>query len=165
MAAVCGEAQLATLLQARPALPYAAGYLNQAAYAYGVPITALNAGPLTAGPVAAAPALPIPAVARALPVAAVPALPSVPAVPVAAVKAIAPVAAPAVSSQYQASLTVALLACKINFTILLSYEPNTVDFHIVLNLISLLISGTRRGRQHCLRLPEHQLSQAGDRQR
>jgi len=102
VAAVCGEAQLATLLQARAALPYAAGYLNQAAYAYGVPITALNAGPLTAGPVAAAPALPVPAVARALPVAAVPALPSVPAVPVAAVKAIAPVAAPAVSSQYQA---------------------------------------------------------------
>merc|ERR1712086_375308 len=46
------------------AAPYAAGYAAgpvahgvDARFAYGAPITALNAGPLTAGPVAAAPAL------------------------------------------------------------------------------------------------------------
>merc|ERR1711887_97846 len=45
------------------AAPYAAAYAAPAAtaidakFAYGAPITALNAGPLTAGPVAAAPAL------------------------------------------------------------------------------------------------------------
>merc|ERR1712086_169908 len=46
------------------AAPYAAGYAAgpvatavDAKFAYGAPITALNAGPLTAGPVAAAPAL------------------------------------------------------------------------------------------------------------
>merc|ERR1712128_337039 len=45
------------------AAPYAAGYAAgpvatavDAKFAYGAPITALNAGPLTAGPVAAAPA-------------------------------------------------------------------------------------------------------------
>merc|ERR1712018_681388 len=37
------------------AAPYAAAYA--AKFAYGAPVTALNAGPLTAGPVAAAPAL------------------------------------------------------------------------------------------------------------
>merc|ERR1739838_592028 len=46
------------------AAPYAAGYAAgpvaaavDARFAYGAPITALNAGPLTAGPIAAAPAL------------------------------------------------------------------------------------------------------------
>eukprot|EP00091_Calanus_sinicus_P006518 TRINITY_DN171_c0_g1_i2.p1 TRINITY_DN171_c0_g1~~TRINITY_DN171_c0_g1_i2.p1 ORF type:complete len:161 (-),score=40.66 TRINITY_DN171_c0_g1_i2:30-479(-) len=45
------------------AAPYAAAYAGPVAtgvdakFAYGAPITALNAGPLTAGPVAAAPAL------------------------------------------------------------------------------------------------------------
>merc|ERR1739838_1057922 len=44
------------------AAPYAAGYAAPVAavdakFAYGAPITALNAGPLTAGPIAAAPAL------------------------------------------------------------------------------------------------------------
>merc|ERR1739838_616708 len=46
------------------AAPYAAGYAAgpvaaavDAKFAYGAPITALNAGPLTAGPIAAAPAL------------------------------------------------------------------------------------------------------------
>merc|ERR1711976_523540 len=44
------------------AAPYAAAYAAPAAtavdakFAYGAPVTALNAGPLTAGPVAAAPA-------------------------------------------------------------------------------------------------------------
>merc|ERR1712002_1170560 len=36
------------------ATPYAAAYAQDARFAYGQPITALNAGPLTAGPVAAA---------------------------------------------------------------------------------------------------------------
>merc|ERR1711965_957898 len=45
------------------AAPYAAAYAAPVAaavdakFAYGAPVTALNAGPLTAGPVAAAPAL------------------------------------------------------------------------------------------------------------
>merc|ERR1712098_402102 len=66
------------------AAPYAAAYAAPVAatavdakFAYGAPVTALNAGPLTAGPVAAAPAIAAPVVAAA------------------------PVAAPA-SSQYQA---------------------------------------------------------------
>merc|ERR1712165_602678 len=88
------------------AAPYAAAYAAPVAatavdakFAYGAPVTALNAGPLTAGPVAAAP------VATATYAAAAPA---VAAAPVAAtyaaaapVVAAAPVAAPA-SSQFQA---------------------------------------------------------------
>merc|ERR1712050_138076 len=107
------------------AAPYAAAYAAPAVaavdakFAYGAPITALNAGPLTAGPVAAAPALaataPIvgaqyaaaysPAVA-AVPAAVAPA--AYAAAPVAAAPvayAAAPVAAPIagpVSSQFQA---------------------------------------------------------------
>merc|ERR1712055_482447 len=113
------------------AAPYAAAYAAPAVaavdakFAYGAPITALNAGPLTAGPVAAAPALaataPIvgaqyaaaysPAVA-ALPAVAPAAYAAAPvayaAAPVAAAPvayAAAPVAAPIagpVSSQFQA---------------------------------------------------------------
>merc|ERR1711926_74050 len=92
------------------AAPYAAAYAAPVAatavdakFAYGAPVTALNAGPLTAGPVAAAPAIAAP-VATATYAAA----PAVAAAPVAAtyaaaapVVAAAPVAAPA-SSQYQA---------------------------------------------------------------
>merc|ERR1711937_760181 len=72
------------------AAPYAAAYAAPVAaavdakFAYGAPVTALNAGPLTAGPVAAAPA----------PYAAAP-------VAVAAAPLAAPVAGP-VSSQFQA---------------------------------------------------------------
>merc|ERR1712038_915377 len=104
------------------AAPYAAAYAAPVAatavdakFAYGAPVTALNAGPLTAGPVAAA------APAIAAPVAAAPAIaapvatttyaaaaPAIAAAPVAAtyaaaapVVAAAPVAAPA-SSQFQA---------------------------------------------------------------
>merc|ERR1712183_489018 len=113
------------------AAPYAAAYAAPAVaavdakFAYGAPITALNAGPLTAGPVAAAPALaataPIvgaqyaaaysPAIA-ALPAVAPVAVAAAPvayaAAPVAAAPvayAAAPVAAPIagpVSSQFQA---------------------------------------------------------------
>merc|ERR1711973_625087 len=93
------------------AAPYAAAYAAPVAatavdakFAYGAPVTALNAGPLTAGPVAAAPAIAAP-VATATYAAAAPAI----AAPVATttyaaaapVVAAAPVAAPA-SSQYQA---------------------------------------------------------------
>merc|ERR1739838_309336 len=110
------------------AAPYAAGYAAgpvatavDAKFAYGAPITALNAGPLTAGPIAAAPALaataPIvgaqyaaayaPAVAAApVAVAAAPAAyaaapVAVAAAPVAYAAAAAPIAGP-VSSQFQA---------------------------------------------------------------
>merc|ERR1712165_32876 len=120
------------------AAPYAAAYAAPVAatavdakFAYGAPVTALNAGPLTAGPVAAAPvatatyaaAAPVVAAAPAIaaPVAAAPAIaapvatttyaaaaPAIAAAPVAAtyaaaapVVAAAPVAAPA-SSQFQA---------------------------------------------------------------
>merc|ERR1712111_42454 len=108
------------------AAPYAAAYAAPVAatavdakFAYGAPVTALNAGPLTAGPVAAAPAIAAPvatatyaaAPAIAAPVASTTyaaAAPVVAAAPVAAtyaaaapVVAAAPVAAPA-SSQYQA---------------------------------------------------------------
>merc|ERR1712117_150538 len=92
------------------AAPYAAAYAAPVAatavdakFAYGAPVTALNAGPLTAGPVAAAPAIAAP-VATATYAAA----PAIAAAPVAAtyaaaapVVAAAPVASPA-SSQYQA---------------------------------------------------------------
>merc|ERR1711902_117551 len=108
------------------AAPYAAAYAAPVAatavdakFAYGAPVTALNAGPLTAGPVAAAPAIAAPvatATYAAAPAIAAPvatttyaaAAPAISAAPVAAtyaaaapVVAAAPVAAPA-SSQYQA---------------------------------------------------------------
>merc|ERR1711875_210865 len=111
------------------AAPYAAAYAAPVAaavdakFAYGAPVTALNAGPLTAGPVAAAPALaataPIvgaqyaaayaPAVAAApaayaaapVAVAAAPAAYAATPVAVAAAPLAAPVAGP-VSSQFQA---------------------------------------------------------------
>merc|ERR1712038_1504048 len=77
------------------AAPYAAAYAAPVAatavdakFAYGAPVTALNAGPLTAGPVAAAP------VATATYAAAAPVVAAAPAIA-------APVAAPA-SSQFQA---------------------------------------------------------------
>merc|ERR1712198_145709 len=102
------------------AAPYAAAYAAPVAatavdakFAYGAPVTALNAGPLTAGPVAAAPAIAAPvatATYAAAPAIAAPvatttyaaAAPAIAAAPVAATyAAAAPVAAPA-SSQYQA---------------------------------------------------------------
>merc|ERR1711937_707087 len=88
------------------AAPYAAAYAAPVAaavdakFAYGAPVTALNAGPLTAGPVAAAPAL----AAYAPAVAAAPAAYAAAPVAVAAAPAAyaaAPVAGP-VSSQFQA---------------------------------------------------------------
>merc|ERR1712233_35609 len=82
------------------AAPYAAAYAAPVAatavdakFAYGAPVTALNAGPLTAGPVAAAPAIAAP-VATATYAAAAPVAAAAPAIA-------APVAAPA-SSQFQA---------------------------------------------------------------
>merc|ERR1712042_266038 len=108
------------------AAPYAAAYAAPVAatavdakFAYGAPVTALNAGPLTAGPVAAAPAIAAPvatATYAAAPAIAAPvatttyaaAAPAIATAPVAAtyaaaapVVAAAPVAAPA-SSQFQA---------------------------------------------------------------
>merc|ERR1711997_950969 len=111
------------------AAPYAAAYAAPVAaavdakFAYGAPVTALNAGPLTAGPVAAAPALaataPVvgaqyaaayaPAVAAApaayaaapVAVAAAPAAYAAAPVAVAAAPLAAPIAGP-VSSQFQA---------------------------------------------------------------
>merc|ERR1712142_385862 len=108
------------------AAPYAAAYAAPVAatavdakFAYGAPVTALNAGPLTAGPVAAAPAIAAPvatATYAAAPVVAAAvatttyaaAAPAIATAPVAAtyaaaapVVAAAPVAAPA-SSQFQA---------------------------------------------------------------
>merc|ERR1711945_22019 len=97
------------------AAPYAAAYAAPVAatavdakFAYGAPVTALNAGPLTAGPVAAAPAIAAP-VATATYAAAAPVVAAAPAIaaPVAtatyaaAPATAAPVAAPA-SSQFQA---------------------------------------------------------------
>merc|ERR1712198_452128 len=76
------------------AAPYAAAY---AKFAYGAPVTALNAGPLTAGPVAAAPAIAAPVATATY--AAAPAI----AAPVAtATYAAAAPAIAAASSQYQA---------------------------------------------------------------
>merc|ERR1712027_84905 len=103
------------------AAPYAAAYAAPVAaavdakFAYGAPVTALNAGPLTAGPVAAAPALaataPIvgaqyaaaytPAVSAVPAVAAAPAAYAAAPVAVAAAPLAAPIAGP-VSSQFQA---------------------------------------------------------------
>merc|ERR1712029_210099 len=93
------------------AAPYAAAYAAPVAatavdakFAYGAPVTALNAGPLTAGPVAAAPAIAAP-VATTTYAAADPAIAAAPVASTyaaaAPVVAAAPVAAPA-SSQYQA---------------------------------------------------------------
>merc|ERR1711931_325230 len=89
------------------AAPYAAAYAAPVAaavdakFAYGAPITALNAGPLTAGPVAAAPALAAtaPVVGAQYAAAYTPAISAIPAV--AAAPLAAPVAGP-VSSQFQA---------------------------------------------------------------
>merc|ERR1711963_1034182 len=97
------------------AAPYAAAYAAPVAatavdakFAYGAPVTALNAGPLTAGPVAAAPAIAAPVATATYAAAPAVAAPAIAADPVAAtyaaaapVVAAAPVAAPA-SSQYQA---------------------------------------------------------------
>merc|ERR1712055_1173429 len=110
------------------AAPYAAAYAAPVAaavdakFAYGAPVTALNAGPLTAGPVAAAPALAatapivgaqyaaaytpavsaVPAVAAApVAYAAAPAAYAAAPVAVAAAPLAAPIAGP-VSSQFQA---------------------------------------------------------------
>merc|ERR1712002_1142337 len=96
------------------AAPYAAAYAAPVAaavdakFAYGAPITALNAGPLTAGPVAAAPALAATApvvgaqyAAAPVAVAAAPAAYAAAPVAVAAAPLAAPVAGP-VSSQFQA---------------------------------------------------------------
>merc|ERR1712013_647431 len=95
------------------ATPYAAAYAAPVAaavdakFAYGAPITALNAGPLTAGPVAAAPALAATApivgaqyAAAYAPAVAAAAYAAAP-VAVAAAPLAAPVAGP-VSSQFQA---------------------------------------------------------------
>merc|ERR1712215_160574 len=90
------------------AAPYAAAYAAPAAtaidakFAYGAPITALNAGPLTAGPVAAAPALAAtaPIVGAQYAAAYSPAVAALP-VAYAAAPIAAPIAGP-VSSQFQA---------------------------------------------------------------
>merc|ERR1711875_57277 len=99
------------------AAPYAAAYAAPVAaavdakFAYGAPVTALNAGPLTAGPVAAAPALAAtaPIVGAQYAAAYAPAVAAAPAAyaaaPVAVAAAPAPLAAPVagpVSSQFQA---------------------------------------------------------------
>merc|ERR1712072_1344721 len=107
------------------AAPYAHAYAGPVAtavdakFAYGAPVTALNAGPLTAGPVAAAPALAAtaPIVGAQYAAAYTPAVSAVPAVaatpvayaaapaPVAVAAAAAPLATPIagpVSSQFQA---------------------------------------------------------------
>merc|ERR1711862_77262 len=93
------------------AAPYAAAYAAPVAaavdakFAYGAPVTALNAGPLTAGPVAAAPALAAtaPIVGALYAAAYAPAVAAAPAAYAAAPVAVAaaPVAGP-VSSQFQA---------------------------------------------------------------
>merc|ERR1712013_487918 len=92
------------------AAPYAAAYAAPVAaavdakFAYGAPVTALNAGPLTAGPVAAAPALAATAPIVGAQYAAAYA-PAVAAAPAAYAAAPAPLAAPVagpVSSQFQA---------------------------------------------------------------
>merc|ERR1712025_910353 len=87
------------------AAPYAAAYAAPVAaavdakFAYGAPVTALNAGPLTAGPVAAAPALAAtaPVVGAQYAAAYTPAISAVPAV------AAAPVAVAAVPAAYAAA--------------------------------------------------------------
>jgi len=96
------------------AAPYAAAYAGPVAtavdakFAYGAPVTALNAGPLTAGPVAAAPALAAtaPIVGAQYAAAYAPAVSAVPAVasaPVAYAAAPAPVAVAAAPAAYAAA--------------------------------------------------------------
>merc|ERR1712165_660450 len=96
------------------AAPYAAAYAAPVAaavdakFAYGAPVTALNAGPLTAGPVAAAPALAAtaPIVGAQYAAAYTPAVSAVPAVAVAAAPAAyaaAPVAVAAAPAAYAAA--------------------------------------------------------------
>merc|ERR1712002_811554 len=84
------------------ATPYAAAYAQDARFAYGQPITALNAGPLTAGPVAAAgpAAYTATVVAAAAPVVAAAAPVAYNAAPV--VAAAAPAVPAVTSSQFQA---------------------------------------------------------------
>merc|ERR1711973_110440 len=94
------------------AAPYAAAYAAPVAaavdakVAYGAPVTALNAGPLTAGPVAAAPALAAtaPVVGAQYAAAYTPAISAVPAVAAApAAFAAAPVAVAAAPAAYAAA--------------------------------------------------------------
>merc|ERR1711970_222916 len=93
------------------AAPYAAAYAAPAAtaidakFAYGAPITALNAGPLTAGPVAAAPALAAtaPIVGAQYAAAYSPAVAAVPAAVAPAAYADAPVAYAAAPAAYAAA--------------------------------------------------------------
>merc|ERR1711973_1013036 len=97
------------------AAPYAAAYAAPVAatavdakFAYGAPVTALNAGPLTAGPVAAAPALAAtaPIVGAQYAAAYTPAVSAVPAVaaaPVAYAAAPAPVTVAAAPAAYAAA--------------------------------------------------------------
>merc|ERR1711944_37493 len=105
------------------AAPYAAAYAAPVAaavdakFAYGAPITALNAGPLTAGPVAAAPALAAtaPVVGAQYAAAYTPAISAVPAVAAApAAYAAAPVAVAAAPAAYAAApVAVAPLAAPV----------------------------------------------------
>merc|ERR1712152_49691 len=95
------------------AAPYAAAYAAPVAaavdakFAYGAPVTALNAGPLTAGPVAAAPALAAtaPVVGAQYAAAYTPAISAVPAAVAAApaAYAAAPVAVAAAPAAYAAA--------------------------------------------------------------
>merc|ERR1711973_704346 len=93
------------------AAPYAAAYAAPVAaavdakFAYGAPVTALNAGPLTAGPVAAAPALAAtaPIVGAQYAAAYTPAVSAVAAAPVAYAAAPAPVAVAAAPAAYAAA--------------------------------------------------------------
>merc|ERR1711887_328741 len=93
------------------AAPYAAAYAAPVAtaidakFAYGAPITALNAGPLTAGPVAAAPALAAtaPIVGAQYAAAYSPAVAAVPAAVAPAAYAAAPVAYAAAPAAYAAA--------------------------------------------------------------
>merc|ERR1712064_182027 len=101
------------------AAPYAAAYAAPVAatavdakFAYGAPVTALNAGPLTAGPVAAAPAIAAP-VATATYAAAAPVVAAAPAIaaPVAtATYAAAPANAAPVATTYAAAAPVVAAA-------------------------------------------------------
>merc|ERR1712117_403130 len=93
------------------AAPYAAAYAAPVAaavdakFAYGAPVTALNAGPLTAGPVAAAPA--VTATYAAAPVATVAAAPAVATVAAPAVTATYAAAAPAIAAPAVATVAAA----------------------------------------------------------
>merc|ERR1712033_31305 len=96
------------------AAPYAAAYGQDARFAYGAPVTALNAGPLTAGPVAEAPvAAAVPALTAAAPVvgaqyAAAYAAPAIAAPAIAAPAYAAPaIAAPAIAAPAYAAPVVA----------------------------------------------------------